>query len=135
MLFSASHFTPPISVYHTRMFRRALTVLLIFVISLQSYVAVASVGMHGSETGLEHLMDHDKRVAHHHDQDGSVEHDNSDASKQHLTQHSCPAFAVIMSSMMLPCVSWITRAVAIPETPPLAQAALDDLFRPPRSFG
>lgn len=117
------------------MFRRALTVLLMFLISLQAYVAVAGVSMHGTEAGLQHLTDHDQRVAHHHHEDGSIERDNSDASMQHLSQHGCLAFAAIVPSAQLMAVFAIARAVVIPEPPPMAQTVLDDLFRPPRTFG
>lgn len=117
------------------MFRRALTVLLMLVISLQAHFAAAGVGMHGNGADLKHLTVHDDRVAHHHHEDGSVERDNSDASKQHLSQQSCPSFAVLIPSVAFPSYFSVARATAIPKPESWTEVVLDDLFRPPRTFG
>lgn len=105
-------------------------------VPLQAYSAVAGMWGHAGKADLQHLADHENGVAHHHDDDGSIQHDNSDESLQHLSQHAgCLSFAAIATNVQLPALPVCARGVSYIEPPPIKQTVLDDLFRPPRSFG
>lgn len=118
------------------MLRRYLALLLMLLVPLQAYSAVAGVGLHGSDADLQHLADHELGVAHHHHDDGSIQHDNSDESLQHLSQHAgYLSFAAIAHNVQLPVMPGCGSDLAYIEPPPIKQTVLDSLFRPPRTFG
>jgi len=118
------------------MLRRYLALLLMLLVPLQAYSAVAGFALHGSDADLQHLADHEQGVAHHHHDDGSIQHDNSDESLQHLSQHAgCLSFAAIAANVQLLAMPVCARGVSYIKPPPIKQTVLDSLFRPPRSFG
>lgn len=118
------------------MLRRYLALLLMLLVPLQAYSAVAGFALYSSDANLQHLADHEQSVAHHHHDDGSIQHDNSDKSLQHLSQHAgCLSFAAITANVQIPAMPVCGRGVSYIEPPSIRQTVLDSLFRPPRSFG
>ena len=94
--------------YHSAMFRRWLAVVLMVLVPLQAYGAVAGAWAHASNVGLLHLVDHEGGIAHHHHDDGSVQQDDSDESAQHLCDHAySSAFTVIVPQLRRTPSAWI----------------------------
>ena len=69
--------------------RRILTILMLFCLPLYGFAMQGGVPPAAGVVSLVHTLDHDEGVSHHHDDDGSVHYDESDASLEHTQEHSC----------------------------------------------
>jgi hypothetical protein len=68
--------------------RRLFCILLLICLPLQGF-AMQLGGLHSLvDSSLSHEIDHQQRVEHHHDDDGTVHYDSSEASAEHI-QHDC----------------------------------------------
>lgn len=116
--------------------RRIVTILLIAMMPFQTIWAASGMGHGIGEFDMRHLADHAAGVDHHHGVDGSVHYDESDQSSQHMKHHAgCLSWVAILSDTPLQLPPQAAQAAIIVETPPLVQAFLDTLFRPPRNLG
>ncbi len=117
------------------MWRQLMLILLCLIIPWQSVKAAGGFGAHAVDAVLtiEHVLDHDLHVAHHHDDhDGGHHHDQSQDSEEHVKGH-----CVCSSGWLLPIgfsLSPIPPAVQLlPEwlDRPLPAPVLDKPPRPP----
>lgn len=64
---------------------------MLFCLPLYGFAMQGSVPTATGVVSLVHTLDHDEGVSHHHEADGSVHYDQSDASTEHTQEHSCAA--------------------------------------------
>ena len=69
--------------------RRILYILMLFCLPLYGFAMQGAVPPATGVASLVHVLDHDEGVSHHHEHDGSVHYDDSDASLEHTQEHSC----------------------------------------------
>ena len=117
------------------MLRQALALLLMMLVPLQAYSAVAFGFGHSDDPDLQHLADHENGVAHHHHDDGAIKHDHSDESLKHISYDVFHTFVAIAPNVQTPVLPLAHDSILIPTPPPLVQTFPDSLFRPPRTFG
>lgn len=114
--------------------RRLICILLLLCLPLHSFAMQGGALLLGSagEISIVHELEHDERVEHHHDDNGSVHYDDSDESAQHIQDHSSspqPAYLtgpnLPLAPMQLACAAQDAVVHFIP-TP-----FLDSPLRPP----
>lgn len=115
--------------------RRLLLILLMIILPWQAIASTLSSLTHESDNIVMHMAEHDLGIAHHHHDDGSFHHDNSETSREHLSEHVCCPGAAMLVSLSID-VSVIFASLAPPEfSPPfLAGPVLEGLRRPPRAL-
>ena len=113
--------------------RRRLALLLLLI---SAFAQTLAIGGHAQALGdieqAAHAVLHWQEQPHHHHDDGSISHDDSDESVQHLVADGCLGGAAVMpASMPLFIPSAMERPFAGNEPAP-PWPYLDGLRRPPR---
>ncbi|MBY4948124.1 hypothetical protein K6V92_16020 [Cupriavidus respiraculi] len=70
---------------------RVVAILLMLILPLQAFAAADRQLAHSAGAMLEHLMAHAEHVPHHHDDNGDIEHDDSQSSLSHLLEFDSSA--------------------------------------------
>lgn len=68
--------------------RRIVHILLLFCLPLYGFAMQGSLPPVAGAAPLAHALAHDEGIHHHHEEDGSVHYDESDASLDHAQEHS-----------------------------------------------
>lgn len=84
--------------------RRLICILLLMCLPLQSFAMHGASLLLGGGASMSHVVDHDQQIQHHHDVDGSTHYDTSDASAQHIQDHSCSPQPAYLPAPKLPIV-------------------------------
>jgi ABC-type nickel/cobalt efflux system permease component RcnA len=115
--------------------RRFLLILLMIMLPWQALASTMDTLTHESENIIMHVAEHDLGIAHHHHDDGSSHHDNSETSRDHLSDHVCCPGAAILFSRSIDVLVF-PAALAPPERvlPFLAGPDLEGRRRPPRTL-
>ena len=80
--------------------RRFLILLLVCLLPLQSLHAAVDAWLDAGDDQHEmHWVEHEHGVAHHHLDNGQVQHDDSDESQQHMDDHAlCHVATAVLTS-------------------------------------
>jgi hypothetical protein len=113
--------------------RRIVHILLLLCLPLYGFAMQGSAQHAYGAATLAHVLEQGERIQHHHDDDGSVHYDNSEASREHSQDHSSCAQVATCS---------FPRPVTPPEQPtgevagalarPAPDPFLDGPRKPPR---
>lgn len=112
--------------------RRLFCILLLICLPLQSFAAQFDGVRTPPAAAVSHALAHDQSQLHHHDDDGTVHYDESEASLEHAADQSSPVqFSLInpgVIAFMLPAASLADYPDPVSYIP---DPCLDDPQRPP----
>lgn len=125
--------------------RRFILVLMLLILPWKAFASTIEVvwneTSHLAQT-IEHEVEHEKGIAHHHHDDHSIHYDNSEKSKKHLNnhlfQHHMAAYEIDLSVNSLPNFFVFPSVQAsVGASAPLFPSStfLEGLRRPPRILG
>ncbi|MFC0253628.1 hypothetical protein [Massilia consociata] len=113
--------------------RRIVHILLLLCLPLYGFAMQGGAQHAYGVATLAHLLEHEEGVQHHHDDDGSVHYDDSEASRDHAQDHSSCAQPATCSFQprTVPPEQLVTRVPVHPEQP-APEPYLDGRRKPPR---
>jgi hypothetical protein len=116
--------------------RRILCLLLIVFLPLQVFAAQTGWGALGHGFDIQHEIEHEQGVSHHHDQDGSVHYNDADESAQHAVDHVCshPVPGLLSATMQLPDMAQV-RTITMSSRADMLDHIPERPQRPPRFLG
>jgi hypothetical protein len=117
--------------------RRLICILLLFCLPLHSFAMQDGALLFGGagENSIVHEFEHDERVEHHHDDNGSVHYDDSDESVQHIQDPSSSPQPAYLTGPYLPIAPLqLASAVNDAVVQFIPTPFLDSPLRPPAPF-
>lgn len=115
--------------------RSFLLVFLAWSVLFQAMVSAApGLGVNAVE-GLAHAVLHWEKLSHHHDSDGAVHEDDSDASARHLLADTALNVVALPSSAQVAPPAAAAPLIATGSTLEIPRPVLDRPSRPPRIAG